>query len=263
MFPGVALPERALSASVILDLLQDSILSGQLTRWILYVFSILGFFLIPSALGRWTWVVPGGFAGLNLFLFIAPEFLQPRQDVVIYLLLSQAPWILFCADLVFRGRIARVVEQVPVRSWIALPIFRFLGVGFFFMAYTGDLPPDFAIHFSFGELVTALGALLLWILFRPANLWYRSLLFFWNAYGLMAALMLSWVLLRSHPGFSSGQPSFDIHGYFAGYPQVWIPLFWIPLSICAHASVFFKLYSESKSTHTQASKDAVSETTWT
>lgn len=229
---------------MILELLQDWILSGQLSRWMLYAFSIVGFFLVPSALGRWVWTFPAGFTGLNLFLFFAPEVLLPRENIWVYLFISQATWILFCADLIFRGRISLVIENVPLRSWILLPVFRFLGAGFFFMAYTGDLPFEFALKYSFGESVTALGALLLWMTFHPDNAWYRSLLFFWNAYGLMAALMLDWVLLYSHPALPVGQPSFDIHGYFMGFPMVWVPLFWVPLSICVHAMIFFKLYRE-------------------
>jgi hypothetical protein len=210
----------------------------------LCAFSLLGFFLAPGGLGRHAWLLLGWFTGVNLLLLFAPESLQPRENLWIYIVLSQAPWFLFCLDLLFRGRVGRIVSQAPLRPWIAWPLFRLMSIGGVFAMYAGDLPFEFALRTAFSDAVTALGALALWAAYRPRNLWYRGVLLFWNAYGLIAAVAASAQLLWAHPDNPLGRPSLDIHGYFSGFPMEWIPFFWMPLAICIHAAIFFKLYSD-------------------
>ena len=203
----------------------------------LYIFSIVAFLLAPRALGKWRWLLPAGFVCLNLFLFLGPESLQPRTNPVVYFLLSQASWFLFGLDLVFHGKASRIVAQVPLRSWILWPMFRLMGIGCIFVAYAGDLPPEFALKTAFGDVVTALGAGMLWLFYRPQNIWYRGLLLFWNAYGFVTVLAASVGLLRVSPS------SFDAHVYFTEFPQVWIPLFWMPLGVIIHCAIFFKMFT--------------------
>ena len=204
----------------------------------LFAFSILGFLLAPRELGKWRWLLPACFVCLNLLLLLGPQALQPRFNPRVYLILSQAPWFLCLLDLVFRGRIYGIVTQVPLRSWILWPLFRLMGFGFVFAAYAGDLPPEFALKTALGDLLTASGALILWFFNRPQSLFYRGLLLFWNAYGLVTVLAASIAVLRVTPS------SFDTHTYFVEFPQAWMPLFWMPLGIIIHMVVFFRMFTE-------------------
>ena len=213
---------------------------------LLYIFSLTGFFLAPAKLGRWIWLLPLSFLALNAFLFFAPEALQPRENIWIYVAVSQAPWILFGLDLIAKGKISFVMVEIPLPDLILWPLFRLMGIILCYSMYIGDLPPDFAFRAAFGDVVAALGALILWTFYRPHSTTYRALLLFWNSYGFITALSEGVTLLRAHPGVPFAQPDIDLHGYFSTYPLEWIPLFWIPLSLCVHAAIFYKLYGDWK-----------------
>ena len=214
-----------------------------LSDFLLFAFTLVGLFLVPAALGRAAWAVPAGLAGVGLVLFFAPASLHPAVNPWVHLTLSQGPWILLVLDLAFRGRINRVLEPVSMRALIAFSLFRFMGARFVFSAINGDLMPTFAVQAASGELLTALGALLLWALYRPATRWYRVLLILWNTYGLWMALGLNFCVLRADPGlpFAGGYASREVHRYFSIWPNGIDAYFWMPLAICIHAAIFFAL----------------------
>jgi len=122
-----------------------------------------------------------------------------------------------------------------------------MGIGYIYAAFAGDLPPEFAFRTAFNDVLIALGALALWAFYRPESPFYRGLLLIWNTYGFMAAMATDVTLTRAHPGFPASHPSLDIYGYFSGFPEAWVPLFWVGLSLCIHAVIFFKLFSDWRS----------------
>ena len=63
---------------------------------VVYLFTVLGFFLAPAGLGRGIWALPLWFAFLNLFLLVAPVPLHPGQNPVIFLALAHLPWMALC-----------------------------------------------------------------------------------------------------------------------------------------------------------------------
>ena len=215
---------------------------------ILFAFSLLGLFLVPAGLGRAVWVFPAGLAGLGLYVLFAPASLHPHNNPWVHVLLSQGTWMLLVLDLVCRGNISRLLGNVSLRSLLAFVLFRFMGLRLVFSAISGDLNPAFAVEAATGEFFAALGALILWAFYRPANPWYRGILVFWNTYAIVAALALAFRILRSDGNlpFAAGYASRETHAYFATWPNALDAYFWIPLSIGVHAAVFYKLMSEGK-----------------
>ncbi len=211
----------------------------------LFLFSLLGLCLVPAAVGRATWLFPAAFGGLAAFLLLAPPSLHPFLNPWTFVLLLQGAWILFALDLFTRGRVATALDAVPVRALVALSLFRFMGLRHVQAALGGDLPPEFALTLATGELFTASGALLLWIVWRPESGWHRVALVIWNAWGLMTALGVAFRLLRSAPALSFlpfTEPSFAAHAYFTQWPNALEAFFWIPLAVCLHLAVFYSLY---------------------
>jgi hypothetical protein len=213
----------------------------------LYAFSLIGLLLVPAALGRVVWIFPAGFAVVGLFLLAAPSALHPEQNAWTWLLLSQAPWLLLVPDLLARGRVARLLDVVPLRALLAWSLLHFMGVRHAVAALSGDLAPGFAVDIAAGETVTGIGAAFLWMLCRSEKIrfsfWFRMVLIFWNTHALFTSLALSTRLLRAHGVLPAwGDPSPEIHAHFAAWPNSLETFFWIPLAIGLHAAIFYKLF---------------------
>jgi hypothetical protein len=221
---------------------------------ILFAFSLLGLFLVPAALGRAAWTIPAGLAAVALYVLFAPASLHPHANPWVHALLSQGPWMMLALDLVCRGNISRLLDRAgaattpdgPLRSLLALSLFRFMGLRFVFSAITGDLAPGFALEAATGELFAALGGLALWAFYRPRSRLYRGILIFWNTYALVASLALNFRILRADPYFplSGAAASREVHHFFTSWPNALDAYFWIPLGIGVHAAIFYTLIKE-------------------
>lgn len=215
---------------------------------ILFAFSLLGLFLVPAALGMAAWAVPAGLAGVAAILLLAPAGLHPAVNPWTHVVITQLPWVLFVLDLLFNGRIARRLTPVSIRSLLAFSLFRFMGLRLIFAAATGDLTPLWAVEAASGEFFAALGALILWAIYRPQSRWYRALLIFWNTYALMMALGLNFRVLRADPGLplSFGHASREVHLFFNSWPNALDAYFWMPVAIGVHAWIFWALWRGTK-----------------
>jgi len=212
-----------------------------------YGFALFGLLAVPAALGRFVWLFPAALAALGLYLVVAPDVLHPRDNVWIWLLLSQGTWIALVADLLFRGRIAAVLDGVPLRPLLYWSLFQLMAQGHLLAAATGRLSVAFASELAGGVFLTALGALLLWWIDKPDRLWYRLVALFWNAQALTAVLFASARILQSHPGlpvadgFAPPEGALSLFAHFSAWPGALEALFWQPLAICLHAAIFYKL----------------------
>ncbi len=204
----------------------------------------LAFWLAPPALQRGRWWLPAWFAALNLFLWYAPRAWQPRTNLWIYFGWAQLPWILAALDLAAHGTMARGVSSLSLRALLAWSLFRVMGAVLVLAVLQGDLPPALGMTLAIGEVFTAGLAALLWLVYRPQSLWYRLVLLFWNAYGLTAALSLGIKGLLADPDFPAVRLPYEVHQFWMGFPQAWIPFFWTPLAIIVHALVFYRMYLE-------------------
>lgn len=209
---------------------------------VLYAFSIAAFAMMPAHFGRKVWTLVAWFLFLNFaFLLDLWDFLN-WQGPAFFILIGQLPWILFVLDLLFKGRLSHKVAAVPMREILQWQITRIMGIHFVLAIYGGYAPEEFALQVGFSELVTGLGALALWIWYRPEKGWYRTLLIFWNTYGLTSVMSAEVKIFLSNPYLPFSHYSREIFHYMTSYPQNWAYCFWFPIAIGMHAAVFFKMY---------------------
>jgi hypothetical protein len=209
---------------------------------VLYVFSITGFALMPAHFGRKVWLLVAWFLFLNLAFLLDlwdfPDWHAPG----LFIVLGQLPWILVILDLFFTGRIARKIREVPMREILLWHVMRLMGIHFVIGIYGGYAPDEFALQAGFSEIITALGALALYFAYRPEKGWYRTLLIFWNTYGITSVLSSDVKIILSNPHLPFSHFSREIFQYMTSYPQNWVYCFWFPIAIGMHAAIFYKMY---------------------
>lgn len=210
----------------------------------LYGFSLLGFAFLPAHFGRKVWLMVAWFISVNaLFLFSRAGYLD-WQSPYLFSALGQVPWILIVLDFLFGGRLSVRIPPIPMREFLLWQTTRLMGVHYVLAIHGGYAPKGFALEAGFSELITGLGALALWAFHRPERGWYRTLLIFWNTYGITSALVTSYRVFMSNPDIPFAKYSREIFQYMTDYPQNWVYCFWLPLAIGMHAAVFHKMYKE-------------------
>lgn len=208
----------------------------------LYVSSVIGFALMPAHLGRRVWLLLAWFLLVNVAFLVGIPYTPNWQRPYLFTVVGQLPWILIVTDLFFRGRIARALLDIPMRELVLWQCVRLMGVHFVLAIYGGHAPQEFALQLGFSEIITGLGAFALWAAYKPERGWYRTLLIFWNTYGLTSVLAAEYRTFFANPYLSFARYSREIFQYMVSYPQSWLYCFWFPLAIGMHAAVFYKMY---------------------
>lgn len=217
---------------------------------VLYLFSIGAFAFMPAHFGRKVWILVAWFLFLNFaFLLELWDFLN-WEGPALFITLGQIPWILFVLDLLFKGKLSGKILAVPMKEILLWQTTRLMGIHFVVAIYGGYAPEEFALQVGFSEVVTALGAIALYFTYRPEKGWYRTMLIFWNTYGLTSVLSAEVKIFLSNPHLPFSHFSREIFQYMTSYPQNWAYCFWFPIAIGMHASVFYKMY------HTRGAKPA-------
>ena len=211
---------------------------------VLFVFSLLGFVLLPAHFGRKIWLLVLWFIGFNAVFLLARAGYVDWQSPYVFSALGQAPWILVALDLLFGGKLSGLLRKVPMREILLWQITRLMGIHYEAAIFGGYAPRGFALEAGFSEVITGLGAVFLFLVYRPDRGWYRTLLIFWNTYGITSALVTSYRVLLSNPDMPYARYSREIFLFMTDYPQNWVYCFWLPLSIGMHAASFYKLYKE-------------------
>lgn len=213
----------------------------------LFLISALGLWLVPASLGRFTWVVPAAFAALGVYLIAEPELppvLQPSRSPAIWFLLTLAPLLLLLPDLFARGRAARLIDGIPLRHLLAWSLVHIMGVRHVLSALQGDLGAGLALGIVSGEFFSALGAAALWVWYRPESRVFRFAALFWNVHALVTTLEFALRLMAAHPGMPFfASPSPELFSLFSSWPGSLEALFWVPLLLCLHAALFYKILS--------------------
>jgi hypothetical protein len=209
---------------------------------VLYGFSVLSFALLPAHFGRKVWLLVAWFIVINVAFLLGFWEALDWQGPAFFILCGQVPWILFVADLLFKGKLSPKVAAIPMRELLQWQITRLMGIHFVLAIYGGWSPEEFGLQAGFSEVITGTGALLLWIFYKPEKGWYRTLLIFWNTYGLTSVLSAEVKVVLSNPHFPFNHYSREIFAYMAAYPQNWAYCFWFPVAIGMHAAIFYKMY---------------------
>jgi len=209
---------------------------------VIYGSSLFCFAFMPAHFGRKIWWLIAWFLFMNLaFLLGLWDFLHWERPAL-FIAFGQLPWILVVADLLFKGRLSPKVAAIPMRELLLWQTTRLMGVHFLLAIYGGYAPDDFAAPVGLSEVLTGLGAAALYIRYKPESGLYRTMLIFWNTYGLTSMLSTEYRIFMSNPNLPFARNSSEIFQYMTSYPQNWCYCFWFPIAIGMHAAVYYKLY---------------------
>jgi hypothetical protein len=131
-----------------------------------------------------------------------------------------------------------VLDRGPV-PLVALHLVRFVGIWFLVLYGRGELPRDFAQQAGWGDIVVAVGAVLVLLFVPPARTaGRRRVLLAWNVMGLADILFVIVSALRL-PAAMRGEimPFFHL-------PLSLLPTFFVPLIIVSHLLLFLWMREE-------------------
>ena len=139
-------------------------------------------------------------------------------------------------------------ESMSLTLIVASHLWRFVGVGFMIAWLTGALPAGFGIPEGFGDIIAAIGALVLVPKLRKGTA-PRTWLFAWNTFGLIdliSAIVVGILYSDSTLGILSKDTVNT--KLMVTFPVSLIPSFFVPLFILLHILTFKKIadFSESK-----------------
>ncbi|CAM3837099.1 hypothetical protein [Smaragdicoccus niigatensis] len=160
----------------------------------------------------------------------AGGFAQPGPPLVLGAAVAIPP-LLTILGWRYVPAVRRALLAVDLRHLVLLHVARLEGAIFFLDALRGELPMGFAIPAGFGDVIAAIGALVLLTARRPA----RRTFLAWNVFGLLdlvVAVTLGVLYSASPVGvLSTTASNTSAIGYL---PLILIPGFYVPLLISSH-----------------------------
>jgi hypothetical protein len=156
------------------------------------------------------------------------SYASPRQ-------VAATVWMLTALALLACWKIRPVRDRaadIDVRWLIAVHLTRFVGIYFLVLAAHGGLPSGFARPAGIGDITIAAGAAIILLLRQAAP---KSLLFAWNALGLIDILFVVFAALRF--GLRDSQSMTPVREL----PLSLLPTFIVPLIITSHVVIFARL----------------------
>jgi len=126
------------------------------------------------------------------------------------------------------------LAHVNLRGFVAFHVTRFIGIAFLVLSARGELSRAWAIPAGWGDIVVALGALLIALIMRDPQA-RPALLGFWNVLGFADIVLV--VVTAARTGL--GDPS-RMAPLFR-FPMSLVPTFIVPFVIASHLLVFWRL----------------------
>src|SRR6266566_3671984 len=154
---------------------------------------------------------------------------------------------LFAATLVAATGVPAVrawVDALPLRTLIGINAVRFIGIAFLVLAARGQMAAVFAARAGWGDIATAVLALILVAAGEPRTQLQRGLTHAWNAFGLLdlvvAVATATAVTLRGAiPGITP----------VLSFPLVVVPTFFVPVLLANHVVIFRRLRGAGRAPH--------------
>ena len=126
------------------------------------------------------------------------------------------------------------LAHVNLRGFVAFHVTRFVGIAFLLLSARGELSREWALPAGWGDIVTAIGALLIALFLRDPET-KPLLLRAWNLIGLADILMVVGTAARAGMrNAASMAPLFR-------FPMSLVPTFVVPLIIASHLLVMQRL----------------------
>jgi hypothetical protein len=150
------------------------------------------------------------------------------------------PIVGFVVAYLLSSSLRAFAQNISMKLLVGSHLWRFVGIGFVMGWLKGVLPAGFAVPAGFGDIIVALGALLLIPSIRKRTAT-RGLLFAWNTIGiidLVLAIVLGVLYSESTLGILTRGVSTRPMSTF---PVSMIPTFFVPLFIVLHLLTFKRI----------------------
>jgi hypothetical protein len=178
------------------------------------------------------WLLLALIAGASgLTTRLVPPF---PQAVLLGLVLVQLLMFAFCQ------RFRSWCMSVDLRALVLFHVTRFVGIYFLILYSRGRLPYDFAVPGGWGDIASAVYAVLVVTYVKPEGKTGWSLYLLWNLLGFADILLVVLTAARlalSNPGSM---------GELLELPLALLPTFVVPVIIFTHIVIFARLYSAAK-----------------
>src|SRR5213593_637056 len=128
------------------------------------------------------------------------------------------------------------IDALPLRALVGINAVRFVGITFLVLAARGEIAPVFAARAGWGDIATAVLALVLVAAGEPRTALGRGLTHAWNAFGLLDLVVAvgtaTVVTIRgTTPGIAA----------VLSLPLVVVPTFFVPILLANHVVIFRRL----------------------
>ncbi len=136
------------------------------------------------------------------------------------------------------------IDALPLRALVGINAVRFVGITFLVLAARGEIAPVFAARAGWGDIATALLALVLVAAGEPRTALGRGLTHAWNAFGLLDLVVAvgtaTVVTIRgTTPGIAA----------VLSLPLVVVPTFFVPILLANHVVIFRRLLAAGGTSH--------------
>ena len=166
---------------------------------------------------------------------------EPGRPPLVLGTLVAVPILGFVAAYAASPSLRAFTDRIPFSLLIGSHLWRFVGVGFIAAALTGALPAGFGFPEGIGDVIAALGALILLPMVRKGTA-PRGWLLAWNTFGfvdLVSALTAG--LLFSESALGVLHTTTSNTTLMVTFPVSLIPTFFVPLFLLVHALTFRRI----------------------
>ena len=166
---------------------------------------------------------------------------EPGRPPLVLLTFFVVPILGFVAAYFASASFRAFTETIPMALLVGSHLWRFVGIGFVIGWLTGALPAGFGIPEGFGDIIAALGALLLLPKVRKGTA-SRGWLLAWNTFGmidLLSAITVGLLFSQSKLGVLSTPTSSTVA--LVTFPVSIIPTFFVPLFVLMHGLTFKRI----------------------
>ena len=134
------------------------------------------------------------------------------------------------------------IDALPLRVLVGINAVRLVGIAFLVLAARGEIAPVFAARAGWGDIATAVLALVLVAAGEPRTPLGRGLTHAWNAFGLLDLVVATATAVTLRGAIPGIIPVLSL-------PLVVVPTFFVPILLANHVVIFRRLRGAGRARH--------------
>lgn len=159
------------------------------------------------------------------------------------ILITTVPLLLFYLIYISNTRYYKsLLEHIPLHKLVKLHIFRLIGSFFLILYCLDQLPKNFALIAGFGDIISALSALIVARVIEQHKPYAKKLTLVWNTFGLLDILTTSALaVILTKQNIETGSMGVDI---LTQFPFCFIPAFAPATILFLHITIYRKIFNK-------------------